>query len=92
MKKVKLHIYSYGIVKTNKVADFGKNSHDAIKCMKHLNDSLILSHGELPENIFYYLTYTLNGRDSYFVDYTGSKDLYPNDLNYSKKLSPYYQK
>lgn len=83
MKKITFHIYNYG-TKTV-VADFKNNSHDAVQCMKLFNDQLIASHGQLPDSIFYYLTYNVKGRPCMYVDFTNG-NLYPNDVEYMKKI------
>ena len=57
MKKITLNLYNYGI--KTKIADFKNNSMDAVKCMKFMNDDEIRVHGQLPENIFYYLDYIM---------------------------------
>ncbi len=89
MKKITLNIYNYGTV--TKIASFNNNSHDATKCMKHLNSDQVKAHGELPEDIFYFLAYTINKRDCIYVDYEGAKDMFPNDWKYSKKVQSVMQ-
>jgi hypothetical protein len=84
MKKVILNLYNYGVKTT--IANFGNNGHDAVKCMKFMNDEEVKAHGKLPESIFYYLTYTANkGRKCIYVDFT-TGGLYPNDVEYMRKI------
>lgn len=54
MKNVKLFIYNYGI---SDVANFKDHFHEAMQCMKAMNDGLVKTYGALPEKIFYYLSY-----------------------------------
>ena len=84
MKKVTLNLYNYGV--KVKIASFGNNGHDAVKCMKFMNDEEIKAHGKIPESIFYYLTYNARGgRKCIYVDFTNG-NLYPNDAEYMRKI------
>lgn len=67
MKQVKLSIYNY---KVTPVADFKNNFHDAVQCMKAMNDICIATYGKLPEHIFYFITYKVKPslRLTYYVD------------------------
>jgi len=67
MKNVKLFIYNYGKVQ---IADFKNHYHDAVQCMKLLNDTLTTNYGKLPDSIFYYVEYKIksSGRLLYYVD------------------------
>jgi len=67
MKQVKLFIYNYGSVQ---IADFKNHYHDAVQCMKAMNDSLIQSHGRLPDSIFYFIAYKIkqSSRQLFYVD------------------------
>jgi hypothetical protein len=67
MTQVKFHIYNYGSVQ---IADFKNHYHDAVQCMKAMNDGLIANYGKLPDSIFYYITYKIKQSDKllYYVD------------------------
>jgi DNA repair ATPase RecN len=63
---VKLNIYNYSEV--TEIAKFTNGLHDAIKCMKALNDDQIKAHNHLPESIFYFVSYKAGGRTKRFID------------------------
>lgn len=71
MKKIKLFIYNYG---STELADFRNNQHVAIETLNALNDSIIKTHGDLPNKIFYYLAYTSTGLKGRYemIRYTGA--------------------
>lgn len=67
--KIELRLFNYGLHSVAKFNSF----HDAMQCMKSFNDTLLLSHKVLPENIFYFLQFNRDGKRSYHVDYTGAE-------------------
>lgn len=66
---VVLNIYNASLI--TPIGKFADNFHDANKCMKFLNDELTKTYGQLPENIFYFISYTAPkaGR-KHFIDTT----------------------
>lgn len=74
MRKITLNIYNHG--RCSQVAKFSNDQVAPLQCLRAVNDSLVKSHGKLPEDIFYFLEYTSikYKKVCIWVDFTGNEN------------------